>query len=296
MAVSGVLAFIQPFSITTIGLHALTGFLFIGVVVGHILNNSTALKKYFKHPVAYSVMATVMVTTALFLYQPKPIQALLGLSGNLGPALDLFELKETGMTYRYSPDPGYKMILDLRGGPGFDPQNPPYLAVWLENQSFYHIKTLFVTDSNESRNELPFWAFKRKGWEEAKQEAEAQDLVLEETLDAVSGATKNGSFDPADYILPTDQNESMPYRVLFEVNQANDPSSKIEDQPSLVYEVEVNNYAPRTFQLLELIGFPEAEEIDQKVEWSLRYPDERIESAFDLVDSALLHIERQVEK
>ena len=188
------------------------------------------------------------------------------------------------------------MILDLRGGPGFDPQNPPYLAVWLENQSFYHIKTLFVTDSNESRKELPFWAFKRKGWEEAKQEAEAQDLALEESLDAVSGATKNGSFDPADYILPTDQNESMPYRVLFEVNQPNDPSSKTEDQPSLVYEVEVDNYDPRTFQILELIGFPEAEEIDQKVEWSLRYADERIESAFDLMDSALLHIERQVEK
>ena len=70
----------------------------------------------------------------------------------------------------------------------------------------------------------------------------------------------------------------------------------IRDRPSLVYEVEVDNYDPRTFQLLELIGFPEAEEIDQKVEWSLRYADERIESAFDLVDSALLHIERQVEK
>ena len=293
MAVSGVLAFIQPFSITTIGLHALTGFLFIGVVVGHILNNSTALKKYFKHPVVYSVIGTVVVTSALFLYQPKPVKTLLGLSGNLGPALDLFELKDTGMTYRYSPDPGYKMVLDLRAGPGFDPQNPPHLAVWLENQSFYHIKTLFVTDSNESRKELPFWAFKRKGWEEAKKEAEARELDLEESLDAVSGATKNGSFDPADYILPTDQNESMPYRVLFEVNQPNDPSSKTEDQPSLVYEVEVDNYDPRTFQLLELIGFPEAEEVEEKTEWSLRYADERIQSAFDLIDSALLQIERK---
>ena len=56
----------------------------------------------------------------------------------------------------------------------------------------------------------------------------------------------------------------MPYRVLFEVNQPNDPSSKTEDQPSLVYEVEVDNYDPRTFQLLELIGFPEAEEVEEK--------------------------------
>ena len=84
----------------------------------------------------------------------------------------------------------------------------------------------------------------------------------------------------------------MPYRVLFEVNQPNDPSSKTEDQPSLVYEVEVDNYDPRTFQLLELIGFPEAEEVEEN-EWSLRYADERIQSAFDLIDSALLQIERK---
>ena len=50
MAVTGVIAFIQPFSIEIIGLHALTGFLFIGVVAGHIFNNSVALKKYIKSP------------------------------------------------------------------------------------------------------------------------------------------------------------------------------------------------------------------------------------------------------
>ena len=168
------------------------------------------------------------------------------------------------MTYRYSPDPGYKMVLDLRAGPGFDPQNPPHLAVWLENQSFYHIKTLFVTDSMKAGRNFLSGPSNERGGRKPRKEAEARELDLEESLDAVSGATKNGSFDPADYILPTDQNESMPYRVLFEVNQPNDPSSKTEDQPSLVYEVEVDNYDPRTFQLLELIGFPEAEEVEEK--------------------------------
>ena len=296
MAVTGVIAFIQPFSIEIIGLHALTGFLFIGVVVGHIFNNSVALKKYIKSPVVLAVIGTTVATTALFYYQPSPIKKILGLSGNLGPALDLFEMDEKGMTYRYTPDPGYKMLVDLRTGPAFDLKNPPRLAVWLENQSLYHIKTLYVSDTPDNREQLPYWAFKVKGWEKAQEEAKAKNLSLEDSVDAVSEATANGSFDPADYILPTEQNASMPYRVLIEVNQPNDPSSKLEDQPSLVYEVEVDNYDPYTFQLLELVGYPVMEEKEEKEEWYLSYADESIESAFEIVDSVLLQIDRSIEK
>ena len=296
MAVTGVIAFIQPFSIEIIGLHALTGFLFIGVVVGHIFNNSVALKKYIKSPVVLGVIGVTIFTTLLFYYQPAPIKKILGLSGNLGPALDLFEMDEKGMTYRYSPDPGYKMLIDLRTGPAYDLKTPPRLAVWLENQSLYHIKTLYVSDTPDNREQLPYWAFKVKGWEKAQKEAEEKNLSLEDSVDAVSEATANGSFDPADYILPTEQNASMPYRVMIEVNQPNDPSSKLDDQPSLVYEVEVDNYDPYTFQLLELVGFPVLEKDTEKEEWYLSYADESIESAFEIVDSVLLQIDRAVDK
>jgi hypothetical protein len=88
----------------------------------------------------------------------------------------------------------------------------------------------------------------------------------------------------------------MPYRVLIEVNQPNDPSSRLEDQPSLVYEVEVDNYDPYTFQLLELVGYPVMEEKEEKKEWYLSYADENIESAFEIVDSVLLQIDRSIEK
>ena len=296
MAVTGIIAFIQPFSIEIIGLHALTGFLFIGVVIGHIFNNSFALKKYIKSPVVLGVIGVTIFTTLLFYYQPAPIKKILGLSGNLGPALDLFEMDEKGMTYRYSPDPGYKMLIDLRTGPAYDLKNPPRLAAWLENQSLYHIKTLYVSDTPDNREQLPYWAFKVKGWEKAQKEAEEKNLSLEDSVDAVSEATANGSFDPADYILPTEQNASMPYRVMIEVNQPNDPSSKLDDQPSLVYEVEVDNYDPYTFQLLELVGFPVLDKDTEKEEWYLSYADESIESAFEIVDSVLLQIDRAVDK
>ena len=85
----------------------------------------------------------------------------------------------------------------------------------------------------------------------------------------------------------------MPYRVMIEINQVGDPTDKMEDQPSLIYQVEVDNYDPRTFQLLELVGYPEKEEIEEgKEEWSIYYVDERFGSAMSLIDSALLEISR----
>jgi len=293
MAGSGVWAFAQPFSIQMIGLHALTGFIFIAVIGLHIANNFVPLKKYLKSRVVWVVVALTGGLGALFYFQPSPIKAVLGLSGNLGPALDRFEMTEEGMKYDYVPSPSYKLSLDIRTGSTYSLEHPPRLAVWLENQSFYHIKTLYASESEDAKEMLPYWAFKVKGWEEAKKEAEKQGLDLNETVDAVSGATENGSFDPADYIVPGETNSSMPYRVMIEINQPGDPTEKMKDQPSLVYQVEVDNFDPRTFQLLELVGYPVKEANEEgEEEWAIYYVDERFGSAMSLIDSALLSIER----
>ena len=58
----------------------------------------------------------------------------------------------------------------------------------------------------------------------------------------------------------------------------------------------VDNYDPYTFQLLELVGYPVMEENEEKEEWYLSYADESIESAFEIVDSALLQIDRELDK
>ena len=80
----------------------------------------------------------------------------------------------------------------------------------------------------------------------------------------------------------------MPYRLLIEIDQPDD------DQPSLVYSVEVDNADPRAFQLLDLVGYPKREENDEngKEVWALYFVDERIDSALGLIDSALLTIDR----
>jgi hypothetical protein len=289
MAVTGVLAFARPFSIQVVGLHALMGFVFIGFIALHVINNTGHLKRYLRSKALWTTLGITVALTALFLAQPGPVRSVLGLSQNLGPALDRFEISDDGLTYHYSPAPDYKMALTIRAGKSFDAQTPPHVAIWLENASFYHIKTLREpSDTANGRTALPYWDFKMRGWEEAKRKAEesGKDLMAEKEVDGVSGATQNSSFDPADYILSTNPEKPMPYRLVIEINQPDD------DQSSLVYAVEIDNADPRAFQLLELMGYPKQEEndTDGKEVWALYYVDERFGTALELINSALLTI------
>lgn len=289
LATSGVIVFIRPFSMPFVGLHALMGFVFIMVVGFHVKNNFRPLKKFLKSPIVWPSLAFTLVLTTLFFWQPHPITAVLGLSGNMGPALERFELHEAGMRFHYAPAPQYTMELALQAGKAYDTANPPSMAIWLENQGGFHIKTLFASEASHA-DELPYWAFKVKGWEQAKREAEADELS---EVDGLSGATPNGSFDPADYILPAEPGTSTPYTLLIEINQPGDAYGTYTDQPSLVYAVEIDNAWPKTYQLLDLMGYPKREEGEEKEAWSLYYVDDTFGSATTLIDSALLTIQRK---
>ena len=56
--------------------------------------------------------------------------------------MDRFEISDEGILYQYSPSPDYKMELEIRAGTEYNKENPPNMAIWLENASLYHIKTL----------------------------------------------------------------------------------------------------------------------------------------------------------
>jgi hypothetical protein len=291
LAVTGILAFVRPFSIGVVGLHALMGFVFVGLITWHVANNLNHLSQYVRSKVLWATLAITVGLTTLFLWQPGPIRSILALSENLGPAIDQFEMKDDGFIYHYSPAPHYKMALTIRAGNSFDAKAPPHIAIWLENASFYHIKTLREPDDmTAGRAALPYWDFKVRGWEEAKRKAKdsGKDLSEQLEVDGVSGATQNSSFNPADYVLPADPDNPMPYRLLIEIDQPDD------DQPSLVYSVEIDNADPRAFQLLDLVGYPKHEEDDRngKEVWALYFVSQRFNSALALIDSALLTIDR----
>lgn len=280
VAVSGVLAFVQPFSLGVIGLHALMGFVFIVLIGLHVVNNRHPLASYLRSRTLWAMLAVAATLTVLFGWQPAPVKTVLGWSGNLGPALERFEMREDAMVFEYAPSPQYHMRLSVQAGPSYQASQPPQIAIWLENQGGYHIKTLLAP---QAAAETPYWSFKHAGWEKARREAEAAGPI-----DAVTSPTPNGSFDPADYILPPDQGEPTPYSLLVEINQAGD------GQPSLVHAVTIDNTEPRTYQVLELRGYPKraADAADGRQVWDLHYVDESFTTALDLIDSALLTLQR----
>ena len=189
-------------------------------------------------------------------------------------------MRDGDMVFGYGPSPAYKMRLTVKTGPSFAASPPPTVAIWLENQGGFHIKTLLEP---ADADRVPYWKFKHDGWQQARREADELGEI-----DAVSSPTPNGSFDPADYILPAATKDATPYSLLLEINQVGD------QQASLVHAVEIDNALPRTFQLLELRGYPkrEADDANGKQRWGLYYIDESFDSALDLIDSALLTIER----
>lgn len=96
----------------------------------------------------------------------------------------------------------------------------------------------------------------------------------------------------ADYIAPDDPERQFPFRVLLEIHSPGDRNEHHDDQPSPVCAVEVDNLDPRTFQIMAPVGYPKADPGNTDTRWDPHFIDETITSAFDLVDSALLHIER----
>ncbi len=294
LAVTGVMGYFLPFNILIVSVHSFLGFIFIVAVGLHIKNNFRSLRKYFSNRTALVLLLAIIALIAVILYQPKPVRALLSLSSNKGPALDHFEIRGNQMTYRYNPAPHYRMQLDFKGGPAFDPENPPYIAIWIENRAGYHIKSLYHSERENFDTMLPYWHHKRSGYLKHKQQKEDKDdAEAANDLDAVSSATENYSYDPRDYIVPADPENESPFRVLIEINMPGDANEHHpEQQPSLVYSVEVDNRAPRAYQVLQIVGYPKSEQVDGETEWALYFADQTITTAHDLFDSALLQIDR----
>lgn len=295
LAVTGLMGFFLPFNLLTVSVHAIVGFIFIFSIALHIYNNWRSLRGYFKKRSALVLLLFVIGLIAVILWQPPPVKAILGLSSNLGPDPSRFELDGQRMLYRYDPAPHYRLQLEVIGGLAYDADDPPFVAIWIENRSGYHIKSLYHSERDGYESQLPYWHHKRSEYLKHKKEQEAKSQTQRQAeMDAISSATENDSFDPADYIVPRDPERQSPYRVMIEINQQGDANDDHADQPSLVYAVEVDNLDPRTFQVLEIVGYPKAEQQgeDGQAVWSLYFVDETITTARELLDSALLRIVR----
>ena len=150
------------------------------------------------------------------------------------------------------------------------------MAIWLENQSAFHIDTLYETDGAAETQALSYWSYKRRRWQRAKDEFAAKSS---DEIDALSGATQNNSFDPAAYMLPSDQR----YSLLLEIAAG---------EQSLIYSVEIDNTTPTRFQIMERLGVPEKVE-DPKTPWQISYDISEVLDSLNMLDSVLVTIDRK---
>jgi hypothetical protein len=258
------------------------GFGFILLIGAHLKNNSKGLKRSLKLKEAIVPLIITTFLTTVFIWQPAPIRSILSLSHNLGAAQEMFKIDAKSVVYQYSPSENFKLKLEVKMGENYDPESPPAIAIWLENQSAYHIKTLHTTDTKKL---LPYWSWKVKEYEEAKAAASNSEV---EDVDVVTSATPNSSFDPRDYILP--ERNKHPFYLMIEVNQANDKNEHYKDQPSVIYQVEIDNQFPSYYQVLDMYGYPSYDKEEDS--WSAYFPDKTMTTALKIIDSALLIIER----
>ena len=286
VTVTGVIAFLRPFSLLIVSLHVVFGLAFALATLWHIKNNFPHLRRYAKSKAIVFCTAAAVGLAAVVVGQIPPVRALMRLSPNTGAAAIEVVDEAEQLRFDYAPADDYRLRLDIQKGSEFPPTSP-CLAIWLENESAYHIHTLYTTDGDNLAEMLPYWSCKRREWFKAKEKFDSRRA---EGLDGFSGATRNDSFDPRDYVLA----ENGRYSLMVEINASGDANERFPDadvgQPSLIYAVEIVNSEPAHFQVLSRFGIPE--QTEGEVPWQIGYDLSGLTTALKLIDSALVRIDR----
>ncbi len=278
---TGAIAFLRPFSLTVTSLHVVFGLCLVIAAIWHIGHNIPQLKRYLKTQSAVVCATAATVLAAAVFLQAPPIRTFMGWSADADRSPVSWLDREGRLRLRYAASEDCLLVLDVQKGPTY-PVTAPCMAIWLENESAYHIHTLHAPEREDGARRLPYWRDKRAKWQKAREESEA---ASSEDTDAVSGATPNASFDPADYILADDQR----YTVLLEISATRDDAT---EHASLVYSVEIDNSEPVRFQVLSRLGIPEPSPADDA--WVIGYDVSRLgEDALNRIDSALVTLDRR---
>ena len=76
LAVTRILAFVRPFSIRVVGLHALIGFVFVGLIALRVANNLKPLSRYLQSKVLWLMLEIAAGLCGLFLWQTARIRSI----------------------------------------------------------------------------------------------------------------------------------------------------------------------------------------------------------------------------
>ncbi len=309
LAVTGVLAFLQPFSLTTTRLHILFGLLTLVGVLWHLAHRTA----YFKKQIAGTVQKNQTGLRAASLAGLMVGWAILLVAGigNWPPIQQLIEqgheARHRAEIVRTSPlagfaDNNHQRLISRQGDKGADvglsllvrfghDEPPPAMAVWAETTTGAMIETLYI-DPRLAYDAEPSWGGRPTPrhhilpiWRQRHTLVSGIDPHGQ--VDAFTATTPTHSFSLEDQLKLGQKKEFV---LCVEANAPHDPNQHFQDphlgQPSLWYTAYIKLDSPQPYSLMALTGHGGTTEHRGEVQYDL----ETITTAKKLIDLLLVRI------
>lgn len=308
LAVTGVMAFVLPFSLTTTQIHIAAGLVTVVLIGFHL----AARLPYFKKQISFrrsggmsrGQLASIVLSFGGLLFLAgmamPPVSWLVNQS---------YESRNRAQIVRSShlsgfdePSPHQKLVartsndpkayeLSMRMSFPKTLEVLPSIAVWAETTTGTLIETLYLEQSlaysdkpvwhgmKTARNHiLPIWRHRYTMVSGIKPDGE---------VDAVSGATETHQFALDPYLVPGEGNKFV---ICIEINVPSDPNKHWTDeklgQPSLLYTAYVKLDEEKRYHILELTGHGGGAEDSGNIQYDL----ESVTTAKELVDLLLVRV------
>ena len=308
LAITGVMAFLLPFSITTTRVHIVAGLTTTLLVIGHMVGRIPYFRKQLAREGAN--ISRAKLATLIVAWGGIVATAILALPPSDWLMRQGYEARHRAEIVRASSLVGFgeptslsKLIVRQTQGADAHPlslylgfskrlEKLPAIAVWAETSAGALIETLYLppeltyADKVEwqgmltQRNHLlPIWRNRYTA---------LSGIDGDGKVDAVSGATDTHSFALDKYLVP---GEGQKFILCIEVNAPADPNAQYPDeklgQPSLLYTAYIKLDADKRHYILELTGHGGGAESNGNLQYDL----DGFTTAKELVDLALVKVE-----
>jgi hypothetical protein len=308
LAITGVLAFVMPFSITNTRVHIVAGSITLLLVVGHLAGRIPYFRRQFARETAN--LSRGRLAALILVWGGILATAVLALPPGTWLMDQGYEARHRSEIVRASSLVGFsepdahsrlvvrraegtnRMHLSLHLGFRRHLERLPAFAVWAETTAGALIETLHLPSelTHADRVEwhgmltrrnhlLPIWRNRYTA---------VAGIDGDGKVDAVTGATDTHRFALEPYLVP---GTAQKFVVCVEVNAVSDPNEAYPDpelgQPSLLYTAYVKLDAGKRHHILELTAHGGGAEQNGNLQYDL----EAFTTARKLVDLLLLKIE-----
>lgn len=301
LAVSGILSFVQPFSITVTRIHIIFGivtFLLIGV---HLYAKIKYFKKQFK--LKGKVVGTCALIWVLLLaaswenwwpvkkvieqgYEARHNQEIVRPHALIGSLQE-----HRRITASRKIEESGKTALSVHVALTEQQSSFPAVVIWAESKNGTIVETIFMNESL-AYSDKPTWFGKATPRHTILPVWRHRYTIIsgvspDGKIDAASGATQDHKFSLEAHLSA----DGEPFTIFLEINAHGDSDEKWKDQhlgqPSILYSVYIDPKEKQKYHLLELTG-QGSEAIENG---AINYDTDSLGSAKNILDLALVEID-----